>query len=311
MKRLIESLLSRRTILGLLSGMATFVAGIPLWLAGGQKAQQKAAQKKREPLVIPDVPRDQVICFCLYTVHHRTLKLSAQLYPLKATEERRAHLETERDGAWQRVASQDVNPEGWLATFRVENWDDSRAWNYRVTHAGGSAYGGVIRKNPVDKDEIVVGNLSCNGNKLTMHAYANPSDTHPLATGYGLVRFNKRTREITIECWPRGVDVTGPNAKQFPGWPVTIRQEDNYSRKPLAYLPTLDFAGASNPVVQVIDESDGEVVYTLRVLGTEFRPKVFRSGSYTIKVLAGPRQKTIRGIASLPSEKTERLKVEI
>jgi Pyruvate/2-oxoacid:ferredoxin oxidoreductase delta subunit len=40
----------------------------------------------------------------------------------------------------------------------------------------------------------------------------------------------------------------------------------------------------TDPVVQAIDESNGEIVYTLRIKGTTFRPKVFRTGSHTIKV---------------------------
>lgn len=78
-------------------------------------------------------------------------------------------------------------------------------------------------------------------NKITMHAYANP---HPKrlqirawdqqnstglqqregwADGWGIVRFRKSSREVTFECWPRFQDVSKPEARQFPGWPVTIK----------------------------------------------------------------------------------------
>jgi len=40
----------------------------------------------------------------------------------------------------------------------------------------------------------------------------------------------------------------------------------------------------TDPLVQVIDESNGEVVYTLRIRGTTFRPKVFAEGRYRVKV---------------------------
>jgi hypothetical protein len=36
------------------------------------QAQPRPAPR-REPLVIPDVPRDQLICFCLYTTQNRIL----------------------------------------------------------------------------------------------------------------------------------------------------------------------------------------------------------------------------------------------
>jgi hypothetical protein len=48
------------------------------------------------------------------------------------------------------------------------------------------------------------------GNKVTCLAVANPSQERnggskltTRAAGFGIVRFNKKTREITFECWPR------------------------------------------------------------------------------------------------------------
>jgi len=580
----------------------------------------KKAAPKREPLTIPEVPRDQVICFCLYTTHKNTLKLNAILYPLKEGEDRMVHLAIERNGAWQRVASAEVNPEGWTALFRVNKWDDTKDYKYRVTHAGGASYDGVVRRNPTDKDEVVVafftgnsnadrgprpdivanlkvqnpdllffsgdqsydhkdhtaawllfgrqfgeiirdrptisipddhdvgqGNLwgaaggvarapgaddggyvmpaayvnmvqraqtdnlpdpydptpirqgitvyytslnvggidfaviedrkwktgpnglvpkqgprpdhinnpsfdrqsvdlpeaellgkrqldflhqwgqnwtgvemkavlsqtifaggahlhgginnrlvadmDSNGwpqsgraealrafrrcfavmlggdqhlatvihhgindwedsgislcapsiwnyygrwwwpleeplqrdpnnplpfsgryydgfaNKVLMHAYANPAEGNNRAAGYGLVRFKKPTREFTMECWPRFVDVTRPEARQFDGWPVTFKQEDNYGRKAMAWLPTLEISGQKDPVVQVVDDYSGEVVYTLRIKGQTYRPKVFRAGTYTVKVGEGPAQKVFKGIQSIGLDQAATLQV--
>ncbi|HUU21408.1 MAG TPA: hypothetical protein VM389_02630 [Phycisphaerae bacterium] len=154
------------------------------------------------------------------------------------------------------------------------------------------------------------------GNKLTVHAVANPTPeaNHDKLTtraaGFGVVRFNKKDRTITVECWPRNVDVTDPAAKQYPGWPKTIRQLDNYGRKAVAYLPTLKVSGTDDPVVQVIDETDGEMVYTLRIKGREFRPKVFRKGTYTVKVGPQPgKPKVFKGVKALGLEEESELKV--
>ncbi len=130
-------------------------------------------------------------------------------------------------------------------------------------------------------------------NKLTVAAVANPdrSDhpTHPEPVelhrempGYGIVRFNKAKRQITMECWPRhAVPGTG---KPYDGWPITIDQGDNYARKAVAWLPHLKVTGMIDPVIEVIDEASKEVVYTLRIAGSSFHPKVFREGLYTIRV---------------------------
>jgi len=149
------------------------------------------------------------------------------------------------------------------------------------------------------------------GNKITMYAYANPTRDNYQAAGYGLVRLNRRTRKISIECWPRFVDVTSPDAEQFPGWPVTIDQADNYGRKAAAYLPTVEVSGMNDPVAQVIDESNGEIVYTLRIKGKAYRPKVFKPGKYTVKIgEQDGRMKTFEGVESMPPEEHRRLQVE-
>jgi hypothetical protein len=65
---------------------------------------------------------------------------------------------------------------------------------------------------------------------------------------------------------------------------VTVDQLANYGRKAAALLPTLQVKGPADPVVQVIHEADGEVVYTLRIAGQSFQSKVFAPGRYTIRV---------------------------
>ncbi len=587
-------------------------------------------QPLRAKLSIPEVPRDKIVCFCLYTTHRGVLKVNAQLYPLRDGEERKLQLHVADGDQWRQIAEVEVNPVGWSTVFRVSPWNDGKTARYRVTHAGGSKYEGVIRRNPRDKDEIVVGNLSCNsntdrnlkpdiianlkaidpdllffagdqsydhrdhlaawllfgrqfgeiikdrptvtipddhdighpnlwgeaggiskiagnadggyempveyvnmvqrqqaghlpdpydatpvsrgitvyytslnvggidfaiiedrkwktgpaglvpqqgprpdhindpsydrqsidvpeaellgqrqlkflstwgqdwketemkcvlsqttfagaahlhggkrerlladldsngwpqsgrnaalreirkafafmmagdqhlatvvhhgindwgdgpwqftspsiwnlygrvwapleksprpwmdsplplsgnfydgfGNKLTVAAYANPTDENFQATGFGIARFRKSTRQIVMECWPRFVDVTRPGATQYAGWPVTIAQEDNYARRPIGWLPKLQIrdkkdAGKDaeeDPVVQVVDEYNGEVVYTLRINGPSFSPKVFRTGTYTLRVDEGTKRKEFREIASSPRKDATVLAVDV
>ncbi len=147
------------------------------------------------------------------------------------------------------------------------------------------------------------------GNKVTMYAYSNPNEEwkeigtkeDPFAggaAGHGIVRFNKEQRTITMECWPRNSDVSAPDAKPFPGWPVTIHQEENYGRKAVAWLPLLRCEGMNDPVVQVINEKRKEVVYTLRINGSSWQPKVFEEGLYTIRVGEGDSVQTFSGVQS-------------
>ncbi len=130
------------------------------------------------------------------------------------------------------------------------------------------------------------------GHPLTVLAVANgvekPSGgvletLRQKTSGLGIVRFDKQQRKITIECWPFLADPTDPESTQFPGWPVVIDQMASYGRRPMAHLPTLTFEALQRPVVQVIDDR-GEIVYTLRAADDEFRPPVFATGRYTLRI---------------------------
>jgi len=158
-------------------------------------------------------------------------------------------------------------------------------------------------------------------NKVTCWAAANPKmkaedfkkggKLTTRAAGFGVIRFNKPSREITFQCWPRNVDITDPASKQYLGWPKTIRQEDNYSRKAAAWLPELKVSGQVDPVISIINEKSGEVVYTLRIKGTSYRPKVFSKGAYTIRVGEGKRVKTLKGIRPLEEGKSATLNISL
>ena len=144
------------------------------------------------------------------------------------------------------------------------------------------------------------------GNMITMMAYANPDDVRDekqRADGYGIARFNKSERTIRFECWPRFSDAKGGDKGQFPGWPITVSMEMNDGRKVAGYLPELVFEGADDPVVQVISEESGEILYTVRAKGGRFRPKVYSEGKFTVKTGRDtPDGASLTGLEASPGE---------
>jgi len=127
-------------------------------------------------LNIDNVPSEDAICFALYTVNNNTLKMTAQLYPLADDIDRVVKLQIRKGDEWQTIAATVVSEESygwpqedkkqWTAHFRVENWDHSRDYDYRLLAAGEKAeYEGIIRKDPVDKEEIVVAAFTGNSNR--------------------------------------------------------------------------------------------------------------------------------------------------
>lgn len=130
------------------------------------------------------------------------------------------------------------------------------------------------------------------GNKFTMLAVANPYQQdrrqpawyYDRQPGYGVVTFHRKSHDITMTAWPAwaGPDGEGDEGKPYPGWPLRIRQADNYDRPAAGYLPEVQLD--DHPVVQVINDSTGEIEYTLRPAGQTFRPRVFDpEATYTLR----------------------------
>ena len=75
------------------------------------------------------------------------------------------------------------------------------------------------------------------GNKIFVYAVANPIEAtaknryqkaHQKGSGFGVVTFDTNERTYTLEAYRFLIDITNGGTKnQFPGWPVTIHQEEN------------------------------------------------------------------------------------
>ncbi|MFN6203769.1 MAG: alkaline phosphatase D family protein [Acidobacteriota bacterium] len=108
----------------------------------------------------------------LYTVHDRLLKLTAQLTPLGGDERQTVELQLKRGAVWRTVQTAKIEPTGWVARFRLPNWDDRQDVPYRIRYRLRSIRGrtpadsahhweGTVAANPVGKDELVLASLSC------------------------------------------------------------------------------------------------------------------------------------------------------
>ncbi len=134
------------------------------------------------------------------------------------------------------------------------------------------------------------------GNLITMLAYANPADPKQetkRADGYGVARFNRSSRNITLECWPRFSNVSDGDTAQFPGWPITVQMAKNDGRRPVGWLREVRLQDAESAVFQVIHEETGEVLYTVRSAGASFRPPVYSEGHFTVKAGADQPESTV------------------
>jgi len=130
------------------------------------------------------------------------------------------------------------------------------------------------------------------GNRMTVHAVSNPEANgieptalNHRAPGYGIIEFRRADRTIEFANWPRWVDASAADAKPYPGWPIEIDQLDNGMSAAPIELP--EFVSENeDPVVQVVNEGTGEVVYTLRIQGKSFTPRVWERGRYVVREVA-------------------------
>ena len=107
------------------------------------------------------------------------------------------------------------------------------------------------------------------------------------ASGYSLITFDRGNRTYTPDAWHFLTDASQDTPEShFSGWPHTIHQEENFGAVTQSdlTLPPIKVTGIEDPVVEITDEKDGELLYILRIKGTVYTPKVISKGSYKVRV---------------------------
>jgi alkaline phosphatase D len=87
------------------------------------------------------------------------LKLSAFTGPLGKDDNQEVELQVKRQDEWVTMGQARLDPEAWTATFRIANWDETKAASYRVIYEQSFKEGdsiadhwlGTIRANPVGR----------------------------------------------------------------------------------------------------------------------------------------------------------------
>lgn len=159
------------------------------------------------------------------------------------------------------------------------------------------------------------------GNKNFIYAVGNPDETtddpnryiraQKCASGYGLIRFNCVDRIIESNAYHflADLDKNFP-PQQFPGWPKTISQFDNYGKTAVAFLPELVIKGDADPVVEISDDLNN-LVSIVRIKGNNFQPKVYKQGKYQLRIGYPEKNiwKTLQGIDSFAKLDNQKLEV--
>ena len=88
-----------------------------------------------------------------------------------------------------------------------------------------------------------------------------------------------------------------PNAnRRVSSHGCSCKTNANDGRKVAGWLPELQFGKGINPVIQVIEDKTGEILYTARAQNSRFQPRVYSKGKHTLKIgIQKPNAKTLKG----------------
>ena len=98
------------------------------------------------------------ILWTMHTLSKGTLKLMALLPPLGKEDNQGVSLQLKKDGNWETVATQTIDPDSRTAVYSLKNWDATRDTEYRIEYIekekSGTGipeyYAGTIRKDPAE-----------------------------------------------------------------------------------------------------------------------------------------------------------------
>jgi len=101
-----------------------------------------------------------------YTINQGTLHMTAQMPPLSKDHLKKVKLEIREKGTdqWQEAGPAGINTPGWMAAFRIKNWNSQKTWDYRLSYALKESaeplyLKGTIQKEP-DKKKLVLAGMN-------------------------------------------------------------------------------------------------------------------------------------------------------
>ena len=102
---------------------------------------------------------------CMHSVNKRVLKLTAQYMPISDVEQNRARLDYRRRGSrkWRKGPVADIG-DGFMAAFRLDNWNYTWDHEYRIVNPDGEntpQFEGQVVKDPDDERELRIALYSC------------------------------------------------------------------------------------------------------------------------------------------------------
>jgi len=107
------------------------------------------------------------VLWSMYTLSRGVLKLTAQMPPIGVKDSQMVGLQIKDGEKWRTLGEEKISSLSYTASFRVPDWNDRADIPFRLVYREAQTqdalYHGTIRKNPIDKDKLVLAALSCQG----------------------------------------------------------------------------------------------------------------------------------------------------
>jgi hypothetical protein len=115
-----------------------------------------------------------------------------------------------------------------------------------------------------------------------------------------------------MDAWRFLADVENPNPRrdQFPGWPHTISQFDNFGKGAENVLPEI-VVNKPEQLVQIREADNNELVRIFRMNGQAVQVKLHEPGTFNITIGEGDEATTLTGISTQKDENDEKMTVEL
>ncbi|MCB0840301.1 MAG: twin-arginine translocation pathway signal protein, partial [Bacteroidetes bacterium] len=110
------------------------------------------------------------IMFSHYTLSEKIMKMTAQMAPTGERDAKVVELQIKEEEEWKTLGEAAIHKLARTATFKIQEWDDSKDTPYRLVYKLFTAdnmltpyyWEGTIRKNPIDQKELVVAGFTGN-----------------------------------------------------------------------------------------------------------------------------------------------------
>lgn len=147
-----------------------------------------------------------------------------------------------------------------------------------------------------------------NPGKITVDKNSRYNHAQIRSSGFGMITFDQVSRDIKIDAWRFLADVENPNPvrDQFPGWPFTINQYDNFGEGATNFLPKV-VVNKPNQVIEVRKTSNDALIRIFRMKGNSVQVGLHHPGRFTIKV----GDKVLGSFDTKPSENKQKIEVEL